>query len=224
MRRGVFETHPWNALRRPPAGTALRASLLCIVVIGVMTVALQYGIQTGPTGMGKSERDQASTKSSLHVSGLAQLVSERWASARVEVIRELKALSTAEAPDAALQHFIASTPERLKGFEQVDQLAESTLLKLVERQREMADPHYQALLPAEVIPELGQAITDHIRAVTRIQNETRTLRSQTLPDIEARLGKLTEAVRIKGQLSGPEAAQKMWQSGVNEITSFLSGE
>ena len=207
----------------PEEGATLRASLLCILVIISLTLCLLYGIPILPSGARNTGDRQQSSKSRQQVSGLAELVSQRWASARVEVIRALKALSAADSPSEALEQFNTSMPARLQSFDEVDQLADSTLLKLIEKQREMDDPHYQSLLPAEVIPELAQAIRDHIRAIERIQNETRTLRTQTFPDIQMRLKKLTEAVRIKKELSGQVAAQKLWQTGVNAITTTLSG-
>jgi hypothetical protein len=207
----------------PKEGATLRASLLCILVIVSLTLCLLYGIPILPSGARNAGDRHDSSKSRQQVSGLAELVSQRWASARVEVIRALKALSAADSPSEALEQFNTSMPARLQSFDEVDQLADSTLLKLFEKQREMNDPHYQSLLPPEVIPELAQAIRDHIRAIERIQNETRTLRTQTFPDIQMRLKKLTEAVRIKKELSGQVAAQKLWQTGVNEITTTLSG-
>ena len=223
MRPGTYGKCPVTILLHRNDGSTLRTLPVIAGGLLALTLCLIFGIPPRYPGLLKSDSKKASSESSAQVSGMADRVSHRWAAARVEVLRELKGTSLSDSPKEAVEHFISTMPQWHQTFAEVETLTESTLQKLDEKQREFADPHYQSLLPSEVLPELAQAIRKHIHSVKRVQSEVHTLRSQTLPDIETRLRKLAEAAQIKAQLSGREAAQKLWQSGVNEIATPIGG-
>jgi hypothetical protein len=189
-----------------------------------LTLLLLVGIQARP---GSSWRPlsarQASTADSEDT-GLADAVSHRWAAARLALRHDLEAVADAPSPRDGLEQFLKASTARASSFTEVETLAGLTLEKLEAKQQEFADPHLQSLLPAEVLPELAQALRDHQRGVQRIQRAAHTLNTLTLPDIEVRLTKLAEACRLKSQLSGKDSAQQMWRTGVLALAADLRGE
>lgn len=224
MRPRISEIAQRQSLPRRCGGSVLRFLLLFLALASVAAVALLFSLQARPgSGVSLPWRKEPPS-ANAQVSGMAENASQQWAVARIGMVKSLKEAAKAKSPADGLAHFLSLKPARDTTINDIETLAGLTLRKLAEKENEFADPHIQSLLPAEVLPELAQALSDHRRGIERIQNEARTLKTQTLPDMEEHMKKLVEACRLKEQLSGQEAARDLWQNSVTKLAAQLSGE
>jgi len=220
MRSRIYDIANRQFLPQRKSGSVLRFLILFLALASVASVALLMGLQAR-SGNGWRE---APPSAKAQISGLTETVSHRWAAARIGMVKSLKEAAKAKSPADGLALFLSLKSARESAISDIETLAGLTLRKLAEKETEFADPHIQSLLPAEVLPELAQALSDHRRGIERIQNEARTLKTQTLPDMVERMKKLVEACRLKEQLSGHNAARDLWQNSVTELAAQLSGE
>lgn len=224
MRPRIYEIAIRQSLPRRNGGSVLRFLLLFLTLVSVASVALLISLQARPgSGISLPWR-KGPPSANAQVSGLTETVSLQWAAARIGMVKSLKEAAKAKSPADGLALFLSLKSARESAISDIETLAGLTLRKLAEKETEFADPHIQSLLPAEVLPELAQALSDHRRGIERIQNEARTLKTQTLPDMVERMKKLVEACRLKEQLSGHNAARDLWQNSVTELAAQLSGE
>lgn len=162
-----------------------------------------------------ADREQASDAISQ-----AEKLRQSWQTLQQDLSQAFS--ETAQTSDASsgLERFVSARNAIIKDLDDLLSEAATAVTKLEEKQTYFNDPHVQSLLPAEVLPELDEALRHQLKDLKALRAEVHTLQNQRLPDIYTRLKRLHTACDLKAQINGTNAAREFWQSEAPRIAQL----
>jgi hypothetical protein len=152
----------------------------------------------------------------------AEALRLNWQQVLAQLNNAFTEVKAADHADQGLERFVSARNAAIKDLDDLLTQAADAVVKLEEKQAYFADPHVQSLLPAEVLPELDDALRLQLQNLKSLRAEVHTTQTQLLPDIHSRLKRLHAACDLKAQISGLQAARELWHSESAQIADLTA--
>jgi hypothetical protein len=195
----------------------------CLGALVLLLLAAAWLFKTRPPSAVQGEpgitNDQQQTAAAI---SHAEALRLNWQHVLAQLNHAFSEVKTADHADQGLERFASARNAAIKDLDDLLTQAAVAVVKLEEKQAYFADPHVQSLLPAEVLPELDEALRLQLQHLKALRAEVHTTQAQLLPDIHSRLKRLHAACDLKAQISGLQAAREFWQSESAQIADLTA--
>jgi hypothetical protein len=196
----------------------------CLVLPALLALVLAIGLGDWGSPHTRDMRGQVRewfeslTKKKLPPSK-TEVLNRQWQAARTRLADALQEVTTASSAEAGMVKFKQATnagaPD-LKEAHRIAAEAVSTAGELRKQKEYYGNAANEALLPAEVRPQLDEALAEHIAALERLNAEVTTL-SRQLESMGEMLARQAATCQIQAKLSGADAAKAQWAKKSAEI-------
>lgn len=144
---------------------------------------------------------------------------QQWQQVQASLMGALKEVPLATSADAGLARFkqaVEPGVAALKDARRIATDAASAAAELRKQKEFYANAANEALLPAEVRPQLDQALAEHIAALDRLSAEINTL-SRQLDSMGETLARHAATCQVQAKLSGEAAAKALWADKAAQV-------